>query len=163
MKTSELINLLIKYSDSWKHDGTGCFGFDIRHDGLDEIAQLYSAREEEYVRCEGTDPDAFYIDSHNSEGKYIGYLKKLTRPTVSEGERICTAPKNSHPCQSLGITDGCLDCVFLTPFSQQPSEEEIHKLVNKYLIIEESLCADDYPYFTMKGAKAIKELLNQKR
>ena len=47
----------------------------------------------------------------------------------------------------------------LTP--QQPSEEEIHKLVNKYLIIEESLCADDYPYFTMKGAKAIKELLNR--
>ena len=123
MKTSELINLLIKYSDSWKHDGTGCFGFDIRHDGLDEIAQLYSAREEVYVEC-GKNAQTHYVVSTKAETD-MAYI----------------------PVRKL------------TP--QQPSEEEIHKLVNKYLIIEESLCADDYPYFTMKGAKAIKELLNR--
>jgi len=35
------------------------------------------------------------------------------------------------------------------------TEEDIHYIANQYLIISESEKDSDYPYFTMKGAKAI--------
>lgn len=43
-----------------------------------------------------------------------------------------------------------------------PTEEEIHVLVNKFLIIDhDNLSDSDVPYFTLEGAKAITNLLKE--
>ena len=50
--------------------------------------------------------------------------------------------------------------IYLKPI--EITEEEIHVLANKFLIIDDDNLSDsDVPYFTMEGAKAILNLLKE--